>query len=82
VLVNVGRGSLIDFEALTTALENGTLAGVAMDVFPVEPPGQMRLFEMDNVLCTPHLGAQTVQAHEAVGAGVIEHLRELLPVPA
>jgi D-3-phosphoglycerate dehydrogenase / 2-oxoglutarate reductase len=79
VLINVGRGSLIDIEALTCALECGWLGGAALDVFSVEPPGEIRLLEMNNVLCTPHLGAQTRETHKAVAAGVIAHLRELLP---
>jgi D-3-phosphoglycerate dehydrogenase len=79
LLVNVGRGSLIDLEALTSALESGRLGGAALDVFLVEPPGRIRLLEMNNVLCTPHLGAQTQETHKAIAAGVIAHLRELLP---
>lgn len=76
-LVNVGRGALVDLDALTTALETGHLSGAALDVFAMEPPGALRLFEMRNVLCTPHLGAQTKETHRAIANGVIEHLREL-----
>ncbi len=77
-LVNVGRGSLIELSALESALDSGHLAGVALDAYEVEPPGHMAIFDRDNVLCTPHLGAQTQEAQKAVGAGVIAHLRSLL----
>ncbi|MBA3772902.1 MAG: hypothetical protein H0X13_10570 [Ramlibacter sp.] len=77
-LVNVGRGSLIELSALESALDSGHLAGVALDAYEVEPPGHMAIFDRDNVLCTPHLGAQTQEAQKAVGAGVIAHLRGLL----
>ncbi len=79
LLINVGRGSLIDLEALTEALESGRLGGAALDVFPAEPPGRIRLLDMDNVVCTPHLGAQTLETHKAIAAGVIDHLLDLLP---
>lgn len=78
LLVNVGRGSLLDLQALTEALESGHLGGAALDVFPAEPPGRLRLFELDNVLCTPHLGAQTREAHTMVATGVIRHFDELV----
>jgi D-3-phosphoglycerate dehydrogenase len=78
LLINVGRGSLIDLEALADALESGRLGGAALDVFPAEPPGRIRLLEMNNVVCTPHLGAQTRETHKAIGAGVINHLLDLL----
>jgi D-3-phosphoglycerate dehydrogenase len=77
LLINVGRGSLLDLQALSEALDSGHLGGAALDVFPTEPPGRLRLFELDNVLCTPHLGAQTREAHAMVAAGVIRHFEEL-----
>ncbi|MCC3270141.1 D-2-hydroxyacid dehydrogenase [Arthrobacter gengyunqii] len=56
VLVNVGRGALAEETALEEALRNGTLAGAALDVFETEPlPGNSGLWELDNVLITPHL---------------------------
>lgn len=77
ILVNVGRGSLIDIDALTELLESGHLNGAALDVFTQEPPGALRLFDLDNVLCTPHLGAQTYETHRNMANEVIRHLREL-----
>ncbi len=77
-LINVGRGSLIEYPALVAALDSGRLAGVALDAYEVEPPGHLAIFDRDNVLCTPHLGAQTGEAQKAVGSGVVAHLHELL----
>ncbi len=79
LLVNVGRGTLIDLEALESVLDAGRMGGVALDVFPKEPPGRLKLFARDNVICTPHLGAQTHEAHRRIGAEVIRHLDELMP---
>jgi len=56
VVVNVGRGALADEAALESALRSGTLAGAALDVFETEPlPGTSGLWELENVLVTPHL---------------------------
>jgi phosphoglycerate dehydrogenase-like enzyme len=54
-VVNVGRGGLIDEQALVAALERGTLAGAGLDVFEVEPlPAESRLWQLANVIITPH----------------------------
>ena len=59
-LVNVSRGSLVDTEALTRALESGALGGAALDVTDPEPlPPEHRLWQLPNVLITPHLGGAT-----------------------
>ena len=56
-LINTSRGALIDEEALIVALERGTIAGAALDVQETEPPeGSNPLYEMDNVIITPHMG--------------------------
>ena len=55
IIVNVGRGATIDTEALTEVLENGHIAGAALDVTDPEPlPSEHKLWKMDNVLITPH----------------------------
>lgn len=60
-LVNVGRGSVVDHAALTVALESGHLAGAAFDVCEPEPlPQESPLWEMGNVIISPHVGAQSV----------------------
>ncbi|MBI5966546.1 MAG: hydroxyacid dehydrogenase, partial [Deltaproteobacteria bacterium] len=61
-LINTARGGLVDQEALLKALDNGVLAGAAIDVFEQEPPTDRRLIEHPRVLATPHLGALTEEA--------------------
>ncbi|MEM9942810.1 MAG: NAD(P)-dependent oxidoreductase, partial [Planctomycetota bacterium] len=59
-LINVGRGSVIDTNYLVEFLENGRLAGAGIDVVDPEPlPPESRLWEMDNVIISPHVGAQS-----------------------
>ncbi len=61
-IINCARGGLIDEEALVAALREGRVAGAAIDVFATEPLTESRLFEYDNVIVTPHLGASTAEA--------------------
>jgi len=64
-LINASRGAVIDEEALYRALREGWIAGAALDVFEREPPAGSRLLELDNVVLTPHVGAQTFEAQES-----------------
>jgi len=61
-LIDCSRGGVVDQEALYQALVSGKVAGAAIDVFEEEPPKDRRLLSLDNVIATPHMGAQT---HEA-----------------
>lgn len=62
-LINVGRGPLVDEKALAEALQNKKIAGAAMDVFCQEPPQKnYPLFEMENVILTPHLAGSTAES--------------------
>ena len=63
-IINTSRGSVIDEKALLKALRNRSIAGAALDVFEVEPPTDQELIALDNVICTPHIGAQTREAQE------------------
>ncbi len=65
-VVNVARGSVIDETALIEALQNGTIAGAALDVFESEPNVPQALREMDNVVMTPHIGSATTQTRRAM----------------
>lgn len=65
-LVNAARGGLVDLDALTQALREGKLAGAALDAFEVEPlPAGAEIFKY-NVICTPHIGAESYEAYRNV----------------
>ncbi len=65
-LINLGRGGIVDEESLYQALVQGHLAGAAVDVMEQEPPGKSKLFELDNFMATPHIGAGTVEAQKNI----------------
>ncbi len=77
-VVNCARGGLVDEAALKAALDSGQAAGAALDVFPVEPAKENPLFGMENVVCTPHLGASTTEAQENVALQVAEQMSDFL----
>ncbi|MGB4050844.1 MAG: phosphoglycerate dehydrogenase, partial [Methanoculleus sp.] len=69
-LINCARGGIIDEEALADAIRSGKVAGAAVDVFESEPPTDSPLLGLDQVICTPHLGASTVEAQKNVATSV------------
>ncbi|KAL6001869.1 D-3-phosphoglycerate dehydrogenase 2, chloroplastic [Asimina triloba] len=72
-IINVARGGVIDEDALLRALDNGTVAQAALDVFSEEPPPKdSKLIQHENVIVTPHLGASTVEAQEGVAIEIAE----------
>ena len=73
-LINCARGGIYDNDALVAGLESGHLGGVALDVYPDEPCTDNPLFQMDNVLCTPHLGASTDEAQVGVAVEAVDLL--------
>ena len=78
-LINASRGTVVDLDALTEALDAGHLGGAAIDVFPSEPGSSGQLFEsplrrFDNVLLTPHVAGSTVEAQENIGTEVAAKL--------
>jgi lactate dehydrogenase-like 2-hydroxyacid dehydrogenase len=74
-LVNIARGSLVDEEALITALRERTLGFAALDVFADEPRVPAALRELENVVLTPHVGSLTVETRHAMGQLVVDNLR-------
>lgn len=84
VLVNAARGGIVDEAALYAALKEGRVAAAGLDVFATEPCTDSPLFELDNVVATPHLGASTDEAQEKAGIAVARSVRlalsgELVP---
>ena len=78
ILVNTSRGGIVDEAALYEALKSGHLFGAALDVFEQEPLKTSRLFELDNIVMTPHVGAQTEEGQLRAGVEVAELvIREL-----
>ena len=77
-LINCARGGIYDESALAAGLRSGQLAGVALDVYPVEPCTDSPLFGLDGVLCTPHLGASTEEAQIQVAVEAAQLLIRFL----
>jgi D-3-phosphoglycerate dehydrogenase len=77
-IINCARGGLVDEAALYEGLKSGKVAGAALDVFLEEPAVNNPLFELPNVICTPHLGASTTEAQENVALQVAEQISAYL----
>jgi D-3-phosphoglycerate dehydrogenase len=73
-IVNTARGGIVDEVALRQALVEGRIAGAALDVFAEEPCTQSALFDLDNVVVTPHLGASTREAQDKAGATIADQV--------
>jgi D-3-phosphoglycerate dehydrogenase len=77
-IICAARGGIIDEDALAQALRSKKIAGAALDVFAKEPPGTCSLLECDNFICTPHIGASTVEAQVNVARAAAEQIRDYL----
>ncbi|NKX45150.1 phosphoglycerate dehydrogenase [Roseicyclus persicicus] len=77
-IINCARGGLVDEEALAGLLKSGHVAGAAFDVFKEEPATENPLFNLPNVVVTPHLGAATTEAQENVALQVAEQMADYL----
>jgi D-3-phosphoglycerate dehydrogenase len=79
MIINCARGGIIDENALLDAIQSGKVAGAALDVFDNEPPVDSPLLKLDQIVCTPHIGASTEEAQAnvaiAVANQIIDYLR-------
>ena len=75
-LINTSRGEVVNSSALHKALVSGEISGAALDVFCSEPPDDMAFLELPNLMVTPHIGGNSVEAVEAMGQAAIDNLVE------
>ncbi|MEM1659699.1 MAG: phosphoserine phosphatase SerB [Candidatus Bathyarchaeia archaeon] len=80
-IINTARGPVIDEEALREALKTGKIAGAALDVYEKEPPNDYSLIKMDNVVCTPHIGAQTEESQRMASLAVAYKIIQAIKHP-
>ncbi len=78
MIINCARGGIVNEKDLFDALSGGRIAGAALDVFEHEPPVGSPLCSLQNVICTPHLGASTVEAQENVSVAIAEQVADYL----
>jgi D-3-phosphoglycerate dehydrogenase len=76
--VNCSRGGVVNEDALFEAMKSGKVKAAAADVFATEPPGEHKLFELDNFIATPHIGAQTAEGQLRAGTQIAEYVRDAL----
>lgn len=88
ILINIGRGTVVDETALITALKDGVIHGAGLDVFEKEPHVPAELLELDRVTVLPHVGSASVQTRNAMGQLVVDNLKSwfetgkpITPVP-
>jgi D-3-phosphoglycerate dehydrogenase / 2-oxoglutarate reductase len=81
MLVDCSRGGVVDQEALYQALVSGKVAGAAIDVFEEEPPKNSKLLTLNNVIATPHTGAQTREAQQKASVQIAKRVIEVLEKP-
>lgn len=77
-LINTSRGEIIDEESLFSALNEKRIAGAALDVFEVEPPTNTKLLQLPNIICSPHIAAQTKEAQELASTVIAEKVIQSL----
>ena len=78
ILINTGRGEVIDEPALVSALTSGHLAGAGLDVRAVEPPTLGRLEELDQVVLTPHVAGITAESQARIAAALADDIAAVL----
>ncbi len=78
ILINAARGGIVNEKDLYDAIVSGKVAGAGLDVFELEPPKDNILLGLEQVVATPHLGAQTVEAQQAVAVEAAEQIADAL----
>ena len=78
VIVNCARGGVVDEDALYEAITKGKVSIACMDVYEVEPAKEHKLFGLDQVIVTPHIGAQTAEGQRRAGTQIAELVRDAL----
>lgn len=78
ILINTSRGAVVDTDALLEALDKGHLRGAGLDVYPNEPDVPEGLLTRDNVVCTPHIGTNTVQTRDEMAAACSAQILDAL----
>ncbi|OFT83290.1 phosphoglycerate dehydrogenase [Corynebacterium sp. HMSC29G08] len=78
IIINAARGGLVDEQALADAIRAGRIRGAGFDVYATEPCTDSPLFELDQVVVTPHLGASTVEAQDRAGTDVADSVLKAL----
>jgi D-3-phosphoglycerate dehydrogenase len=78
LLINCARGGTVDESALYNALKNNTIAGAALDVFETEPPKETKLTSLENIVLTPHVGANTFEGQVRAGTVCAEQVMKVL----
>jgi D-3-phosphoglycerate dehydrogenase / 2-oxoglutarate reductase len=77
-LINTSRGEIIDEVSLFRTLSDKGIAGAALDVFEVEPPTNTNLLQLPNIICSPHIAAQTKEAQELASTVIAEKVIQTL----
>ncbi len=77
ILINTGRGNMVDVEAVLDALDSGKLRGYGVDVYAEEPCKDERLLSHPKVSMTPHVGGSTVEAQQRIGEEIVAHIRRV-----
>ena len=75
-LINTARGSIVKSDDLKWALQNNVIAGAAIDVYEDEPPKDKEMLCLPNLICTPHIGGNSLESVLAMGRSAIRHLQK------
>jgi D-3-phosphoglycerate dehydrogenase len=77
-LINTSRGEIVDEKSLVIALTENKIAGAALDVYEIEPPTNTELLNLPNIICSPHIAAQTKEAQKLASTVIAEKVIQTL----